>query len=77
MIDNLNYNVPQSSWCYDSDEENCRQYGRLYTWEAAKRACPEGWRLPAEVEWQQLTHQFDEDGVYLNQLTSAKIYSTY
>src|SRR5947207_11717086 len=28
-----------SSYCYDDAELNCRQYGRLYTWEAARRAC--------------------------------------
>ena len=38
------------SYCYDDKEQNCRQYGRLYTWESAQRACrPLGsaWRLTA------------------------------
>ena len=35
---NLNVNtVP--SYCYDDAEVNCRRYGRLYTWESARRGC--------------------------------------
>src|SRR5947199_8040525 len=35
---NLNVNtVP--SYCYDDAELNCRRYGRLYTWESARRGC--------------------------------------
>ncbi|MCR4824121.1 MAG: hypothetical protein K5849_02065 [Bacteroidales bacterium] len=26
-------------------------FGRYYTWEEAKNACPEGWHLPADAEW--------------------------
>lgn len=26
-------------------------FGRYYTWEEAKTACPEGWRLPTDAEW--------------------------
>jgi uncharacterized protein (TIGR02145 family) len=29
----------------------CNKYGRLYTWAAAKTACPKGWRLPSRDEW--------------------------
>jgi uncharacterized protein (TIGR02145 family) len=50
MAENLNYDMPDS-WCYDDDPENCAVYGRLYTWEAAKKACPECWHLPSEEEW--------------------------
>ena len=59
MIDNLNYQAAES-WCYDEDEKNCAEYGRLYSWEAAKSACPEGWHLPTDVA--TMTHQFDENG---------------
>src|SRR5215471_12402673 len=48
MTQNLNVKtVP--SYCYEDTEQNCRQYGRLYTWESARRACQtlgDGWRLP-------------------------------
>ena len=30
------------------------EYGRLYDWETALAACPEGWRLPSDADWTQL-----------------------
>ena len=35
-------------------QANCNKYGRLYTWEAAKKACPRGWHLPSRDEWDHL-----------------------
>jgi uncharacterized protein (TIGR02145 family) len=54
MAENLNYQIPDSSWCYDDDTSNCEKYGRLYTWRAAVGACPAGWHLPAYEEWDSL-----------------------
>jgi uncharacterized protein (TIGR02145 family) len=34
MTTNLKLNIPDS-YCYDNADENCEQYGRLYTWKAA------------------------------------------
>ena len=60
MTENLN--VPTGgSWCYEDAESNCRRHGRLYTWEAAQRACEslgEGWRLPTNDEWRQMSKHF-------------------
>lgn len=53
MAKNLNVNV-EGSLCFDNDPENCVRYGRLYTWEMAKKACPTGWRLPSEDEFEEL-----------------------
>ena len=53
MAQNLNYNVPGSK-CYNDDPENAKKYGRLYDWEAAKKAVPLGWHLPSDDEWQVL-----------------------
>ncbi len=50
MAENLNYEMPES-WYYDDNPENGPMYGRLYTWEAAKKACPDCWHLPSEEEW--------------------------
>lgn len=30
------------------------EYGFLYSFEAAQKAVPEGWRLPSDKDWQQL-----------------------
>jgi|GEM_PF-729807 len=60
MAENLNYaegEIP--SWCgggFNDEEPNCSKYGRLYTWNAAKSACPVGWHLPSEDEWNNLLY---------------------
>lgn len=54
MAENVNY-VMSGSDCPDYESENCAVYGRLYTWDAASRACPSGWRIPSLAEWQQLS----------------------
>ncbi len=53
MTENLNCKVADSE-CYDKNESNCNTYGRLYTWEAAKKACSGGWHLPSDDEWEAL-----------------------
>ena len=53
MVENLNYKT-SNSWCYDNMSSNCQKYGRLYTWKAAMKACPNGWRLPTIEEWDEL-----------------------
>jgi uncharacterized protein (TIGR02145 family) len=49
------------SYCYEDVELNCRRYGRLYTWESARRGCEslgDGWRLPTNEEWRQLAEHY-------------------
>ncbi len=53
MRHNLNI-ATDNSWCYGGDGANCDRYGRLYTWNAAKTACPSGWGLPSRQDWQGL-----------------------
>ena len=53
MAENMAYKT-DDSWCYNDDEKNCDKYGRLYSFEAAKTVCPEGWRLPTAVEFEGL-----------------------
>lgn len=42
------------SFCYGEDSHNCKNYGRLYSWEDAKNLCPDGWSLPRKEEWEEL-----------------------
>ncbi len=49
------------SWCYENDEANCEIFGRLYDWEAAVVACPEGWVLPSDEDWQKLGNYVGDD----------------
>lgn len=53
MAENLRFKT-DSSFCYNDDESMCQKYGRLYTWASAKEACPVGWHLPSEEEWNGL-----------------------
>jgi uncharacterized protein (TIGR02145 family) len=53
MAENLNYQTG-NSWCYEDANSSCNKYGRLYTWNAAKTACPSGWRLPSHQDWNDL-----------------------
>jgi uncharacterized protein (TIGR02145 family) len=56
MTCNLDVNTVPSFCCEDA-ELNCRRYGRLSTWESARRAYQslgDGWRLPTDDEWRQM-----------------------
>jgi len=53
MAENLNYETG-NSWCYDNKPSNCLKYGRLYRWESARRACPNGWHLASDADWKWL-----------------------
>ena len=37
--------------CYLESAEYCEDFGRYYTWQEAKKACPVGWHLPGDAEW--------------------------
>jgi uncharacterized protein (TIGR02145 family) len=55
MAENLNYETPYGSWCYEDSGSYCDKYGRLYNWTAARKACPAGWHLPSRKEWNRLS----------------------
>jgi len=54
MAENMRFKTESGSWCWENDEKNCETKGRLYSWEAAKRATPQGWHLPSDEEWKEL-----------------------
>lgn len=53
MAQNLNYKTELSE-CYGGEDNNCEKYGRLYYQKEALDACPEGWHLPSNEEWDVL-----------------------
>ena len=60
MIENVGV-AAADSYCYADRENNCRLYGRLYTWTSAQQAClafGEGWRLPTDGDWRELARHF-------------------
>jgi uncharacterized protein (TIGR02145 family) len=58
MAKNLNYKIG-NSWCYDNENSNCEKYGRLYDLNTAEKACPCGWHLPSNKEWNELIRTVD------------------
>jgi uncharacterized protein (TIGR02145 family) len=57
---NLDRNT-SPSYCYDDAELNCHRYGRLYTWDSARRVCQalgERSRLPTDGEWRQMAKRY-------------------
>lgn len=51
----------QDSYCYDNEPSSCRRYGRLYTWDAARKACASlgsGWHLPSMQDWRQVANVY-------------------
>jgi uncharacterized protein (TIGR02145 family) len=60
MTANLKLSIP-GSFCYANKEEGCQQFGRLYTWEAARQGCTlmgQGWHLPTNDEWRRLAGSY-------------------
>jgi uncharacterized protein (TIGR02145 family) len=51
MAENLNLEM-EGSKCYANYPKYCDEYGRLYDWNAAIKACPSGWHLPSKAEWE-------------------------
>jgi uncharacterized protein (TIGR02145 family) len=71
MAENLNYDAGSGTYCYDDKSSNCAKYGKLYTWEAAKRAVPQGWRLPNKADFEKLLEYLDCKGNRYQQITNS------
>ena len=53
FAENLRYKSTDSR-CYEGDEANCADHGRWYRLDDALHACPAGWHVPTEDDWQRL-----------------------
>lgn len=54
FVQNLDYEMEGQSTCYGNSKDKCKLYGRLYTFDAAVAACPEGTHLSTGEEWAAL-----------------------
>ncbi len=65
MADNFSYDLKNEQRClvylnaedYEynrASTKNLAKYGRLYDLPGALEACPEGWRVPTDADWQNL-----------------------
>jgi uncharacterized protein (TIGR02145 family) len=59
MVTNLKFATPAGSWICSNDSTQAETYGRLYDWTAAQKACPSGFHLPTEAEWNDLIAALD------------------
>lgn len=71
LAENLNYDAGSGTYCYDDKSSNCAKYGKLYTWEAAKRAVPPGWRLPSKSDFERLLEYLDCKGNRYQQIINS------
>ncbi len=49
IAQNINFATEQGSLCMQ-----CNNWGRLYDFEAVQKACPKGFHIPSEAEWNSL-----------------------
>ncbi|MDA3890275.1 MAG: FISUMP domain-containing protein [Salinivirgaceae bacterium] len=61
---NLEDNDTDMAYCYYNNNANNEKdtFGALYTYAAAKEACPSGWHLPSTIEWTTLISNVSNDG---------------
>ncbi len=60
---NLGDNDNDKAYCYYNNNASGEAaiYGALYTYAAAKDACPTGWHLPTDAEWTELENYIAND----------------
>ena len=57
------YHTPYR-YCPGGSSDNVKKFGYLYNWAAAMKVCPEGWHLPTDTEWTQLTNYVGTQSQY-------------
>lgn len=67
MKQNLAIDVPNSFW-YDRDSVKYHDLGKLYYFSAALMACPNGWHIPSDEEWQQLFDYLGGDSLAIDKI---------
>jgi uncharacterized protein (TIGR02145 family) len=72
MAENLNYDFPDSSWCYNNISDSCDKYGHLYNYYAAERSCPVGWHLPTDDEAKILEKELGMNDTEINKSTGLR-----
>lgn len=75
MGTNLSFEAGEGSLAYNNNEDNADTYGRLYNYETAKTACPTGWHLPSEEEWETLLVTVQGDDLF-NEYVGERLKAT-
>jgi len=61
MGENLAFKTESECWVYDGIRDYVKTHGYLYSWQAATKACPAGWRLPSMQDWWYLSSELGGD----------------
>ena len=60
-------NLTTGAWCYfNNDSSHNKDYGKMYNWYAVNNSsglCPEGWHVPSDSAWTELTSFLGGTGV--------------
>jgi uncharacterized protein (TIGR02145 family) len=79
FAENARFKV-EDSYCYKDTEAYCEKFGRLYNYEAANKACPNGWHVPTIEEWNYLFDFFGgkhKAGKYLFEGEASDMHMLY
>ena len=60
MTENLRFKANVGVSHYDNNTNNVPDYGLLYEWKAAMKACPTDWHIPSGAEFQALSNNFEQ-----------------
>jgi uncharacterized protein (TIGR02145 family) len=63
MGENLAFKTESGCYVYDGINDYVKTHGYLYSWEAATKACPDGWHLPSMQDWWFLSNYLGGDEV--------------
>jgi uncharacterized protein (TIGR02145 family) len=65
MAENLKFKAEGSgAFYFDNNPNNGADYGVLYDWKMATKACPDGWHLPSGSEFRSLINNFERDDAW-------------
>jgi uncharacterized protein (TIGR02145 family) len=70
-----NLDAPTNESIYYKNDPSNQSHGRLYHWQDAQKACPEGWRLPTKGEFDALISSYGgQKEAYRKIATSPNIF---
>lgn len=72
MAENLNYETSTSVLIPEYNGKSRDKYGLLYTWDDAMEACPSGWNLPSEKDWNDLVESVGDSATAGTKLKAAR-----
>lgn len=76
MADNLRRKTVEGYFIPNNDVKNVKNFGYLYTWDAANESCPSGWHLPSIDEFELLISFLGGDKNVVKKIKSSNYWET-